>query len=336
MFFEFGYECPYSRNVTVPCRTVTITETRTKTGQTLNGSGIFNITWDTSGVFSDDDPWTSSEPVVTYTGSMTLTTAQAWVVAVESCLVRLAATDNKTTGKKVLYTTPVTANTTIRDVQGQVIVKINTNDTNNNENEGFGWTGNTPALFSRWMEGSGAQPLTVNLQWGKPVAPYGDGATGPTTDLRWCYTELEMVSNSSVLQDRKKAIDAMNAIAYQNYQGGLHRTFYECAIGGYYVSNNVSGCQNLAQELNPYLLTAISKPDRMPCPLGLVFMNYAIPPTGEEDKYKSADLIRAIINNNAAFMLNRASGNSATPSSNVQDNTNSSFSNSKNGLSPLK
>ena len=65
-------------------------------------------------------------------------------------------------------------------------------------------------------------------------------------------------------------------------------------------------------------------------------MNYAIPPTGEEDKYKSADLIRAIINNNAAFMLNRASGNSATPSSNVQDNTNSSFSNSKNGLSPLK
>lgn len=337
MFFEFGYECPYARNVTVPCRTVTITETRTKTGQTLKGNGSgSNIAWETSGVFSEDDQWTSSEPEVTYTGLMTLTTAQAWVVAVESCLARLAATDNKTTGKKVLYTTPVTANTTIRDVQGQVIVKINTNDTNNNENEGFGWSGNTPALFSRWMSGSGAQPLTVNLQWGKPVAPYGDGTTEPTTELRWCYTELEGVSNNSVLQGRKNAIDAMNALAYQNYQGGLHRTFYECAIGGYYINNNVSGCQNLAKELNPYLLTAISKPDRMPCPLGLVFMNYAIPPTGEGDTYKSADLIRAIINNNAAFMLNRASGSSATPSSNVQDNTNSSFSNSKNGLSPLK
>lgn len=106
MFFEFGYECPYARNVTVPCRTVTITETRTKTGQTLKGNGSgSNIAWETSGVFSEDDQWTSSEPEVTYTGSMTLTTAQAWGVAVESCLARLAATDNKTTGKKVLYTT---------------------------------------------------------------------------------------------------------------------------------------------------------------------------------------------------------------------------------------
>ena len=45
-----------------------------------NGSGS-NIAWETSGVFSEDDQWTSSEPEVTYTGSMTLTTAQAWGVA---------------------------------------------------------------------------------------------------------------------------------------------------------------------------------------------------------------------------------------------------------------
>ena len=58
------------------CRTVTITETRTKQAKLFKETVLdLNIAWETSGVFSEDDRWTSSEPEVTYTGSMTLTTA---------------------------------------------------------------------------------------------------------------------------------------------------------------------------------------------------------------------------------------------------------------------
>lgn len=66
--------------------------------------------------------------------------------------------------------------------------------------------------------------------------------------------------------------------------------------------------------------------------MGLVFMNYVIPPTGEEDTFKSSELIRAVINNNKAFLLHRKGEDATT--ADVKDNTNSSFSNNSNN--PLK
>lgn len=128
----------------------------------------------------------------------------------------------------------------------------------------------------------------------------------------------------------------MNNIAYSNYIEGKHRTFYESMIGGY-DSKQSEAYKYVAKTLNTHALERITNPTRNSVPLGFVFMNYAIAPkkagstTEEEDGYNSAALIRAIINNNKAFLLNRASG---TPAPNVEESTNSHFNN--NSQNPLK
>ena len=147
-----------------------------------------NVTW--NNIESTDTDWTGAQTSeqVSYNETMTIANGEAWVIAVESCLNRLAKTTNSNTDKPILFPGPVTANTTIADVQGQVVVKINTNGANN---EGDYWSGNTPALFSRWENGSAIAPLTVNLKWGSPIESTplitGDDA------LHWCYTELDNI-----------------------------------------------------------------------------------------------------------------------------------------------
>ena len=354
MFVEFGANG--TNGITANYRTGKATEmTRSKDSQSVKvyqyGNRTYNYfppsysyewsevyeldekSFNGSDVFTDDDTWTSTgvtedlEP----NGKITLGNYEAWSIAVRSCLERLSTETNTSTGKPVLYSGNLDANTTIRMVQGMVIAKVNTNDATNEYP--YLWGQNTPALFSRWIGGSAGTPLTINLQWKAPVAPYG--ATGePSTYLRWCFTEADNVSDllsDNALQKRKDAIVKMNEVAAANYAGHLHRTFYESSIGGYLNgSSSAANAQALAVEMNPFLLGRITSPTRQACPLGLVFMNYVVPPAGQEDSYRSAELIRAIINNNRAFLLNRDGGE--VPA--VQDNTNSHFSNSPGN--PLK
>ena len=63
-------------------------------------------------------------------------------------------------------------------------------------------------------------------------------------------------------------------------------------------------------------------------------MNYVIPPTGEESTYNSTALIRAIINNNKAFLLRRKGEDTPAQLSKVEDKTNSNFTNTTQN--PLK
>lgn len=343
MFFEFGYEkvSGANRTVTVPCRIVKKVRSRKKSGVTLTVSGysanVSAATWNSAaasaGVFTESDQWTTDTEEYT-ASTMTIAQDNAWCIAVESCLNRLANTHNEKTGKNVLYTDEITRNTTISQVQGTCIAKVNTNIDENYANEqtmdtgGIGWSGNTPALFSRWVAESGYDPRTINLQWGRPVTPYVNDVQGELHEgLHWCYTELENVGN---VKDRITAIDEMNGIAYSNYQGGNHRTFYATSLGGFSGSQTTDGCMALSQSLHPHVLSRLSDPSRQNVPLGLVFMNYVIPPAGQEETLKSEELIRAIINNNKAFLLHRADD----PAPAVEDNVDSHFNN--NSLSPLK
>lgn len=344
IFLELGHELGYNgvtaRNVTVPCRTVTRTQQRVRTGVTLSGAA-WNISTNTLNNALADVEWTDVNPenpfTTSYSDTYTLNSSYAWPIAVESCLNRLKNTTNITTNKPVIYHSEagITATTTIRDVQGQIIVKVNTND-DDNETVGIGWSGNTPALFSRWISGSAEKPLTINLQWGAPIAPYDAGTTDiHTAPLQWCFSELDKI-DSIALINRKAAIISMNTIASENYKNKQHNTFYETSLGGFYKTAlpSESSCLELAKELNPFALGRISNPSREAVPLGLVFMNYVIPPTGQEDTYHSSTLIRAIINNNKAFLLNRADLDTPAQQSKVEDKTNSNFTN--NTKNPLK
>lgn len=266
-------------------------------------------------------------------GTFTLSGPQAWGIAVRSCLERLNNTINNTTKKPILYSGDLTANTTIQDVQGQVIAKINTNNTENEAEYLYGTKTPTYALFSRWVAGSGEHPRTINLQWKAPVPPFIDDieANGLHEGLRWCYTELDNIGDDITI--RETAITEMNQVASENYAGGRHRTFYETCLGGYVKYDpSAENCQAVAKHMHPFVLNRLNDPTRQNVPMGLVFMNYVIPPTGEEETYKSSELIRAVINNNKAFLLHRKGEDATT--ADVKDNTNSSFSNNSNN--PLK
>ena len=351
MFLEFGHDNGgYTRGVNVPCKTVTETRTRQKTGVSLTGrrppvvsATVANVTWDIDKVFTDADAWSDwTQSSVTYDGTVSFTNEQCWSIAVESCLNRLRSKKNEATGRStVLYTGEITANTTIRDIQGYLIAKINTNndaegDSDNlgdNENTAnntmIGWSGDTPAIFSRWIEGSGDEPMTINMKWGAPVAPYST----PETALRWCFTELDNVGATA--DNRKKAIDAVNDEIAKNYANPGHNTYYEVSLGGYLNGSAIAdNYKALSKELNGYVLNKITNPTRNPVPVGFVFMNYAIPPTGEESTYNSTALIRAIINNNKAFLLRRAGEDTPAQLSKVEDKTNSNFTNTTQN--PLK
>lgn len=350
IFLEFGWDDGgLGRSVSVPMKTVTVTQKRTKTGVTLTGRGAFwTVTnWNTDGIFNDTDPWETTIETPSYSKKEVLSSKQAWCIAINSCINRLKNTVNPTTQKTIIYEPEITAETTISDVQGRVIFKVNTN---NNENEGsmttgIGWEENTPALFSRWIQDSHNDPKTINLQWGMAIAPYDQGDTGqPNSNLRWCFTEIDNISDVSSIEKRQEALKKMNTTAANNYAGGLHRTFYESMFGGFAKVPGIDKttiaqqCQYVAKEMNTFVLNRLSDPTRQNVPLGLTFMNYAIAPkkagstTEEEEGYNSAALIRAIINNNKAFLLHRRDANSTA--SNVEENTNSHFNN--NSQNPLK
>lgn len=343
MFLEIGMNSqtevgnvPYrsSKNVTT---TYTLNNVKisgyeggTNAGNSTTASGRYGA-WDLSSIdFSGATPSTKEEENNT-SGTFTLSGSEAWAIAVRSCLERLSSETNTSTGKNVLYNGDLTANTTIRDVQGQVIAKINTNDVYNEAS--WLWGSECPALFSRWINGSASDPKTINLQWKSPVSPYVGNVEGTLHEgLRWCFTEVDNIGTD--IQYRKDAIVKMNTIAASNYAGGLHRTFYESMIGGYTGGGNTASeatCQAVAKEMNTYALGRITNPTRQAVPLGLVFMNYVIAPDGNESEYNSSALIRAIINNNKAFLLNRAGGSNAPD---VEENVNSHFTN--NSQNPLK
>lgn len=262
----------------------------------------------------------------------------AWAMAVSNVLNKYS----QEAGSR-LYTKQITRNTTIDDVRGKIIVKVNTNATNDGTGDPMnesGYTANTPALFSRWMNtakdtnNNGQRVSTINLKWGAPIAPYpleaGDDA------LRWCFTEVDNIDGISSIANRKTAIDKFTDIAYTNYSNGLHRTWYELAIGGYTNQNwTATNCQDAATQLNSYLYNKLADPTRNACPLGVVLFNYALGTSTDRNAYYGQDLIRVIINNNASFRLNRKgdSGSTTTPQ-NAKDNTNSSF--NADNRNPLK
>ena len=215
--------------------------------------------------------------------------------------------------KNIIYTEKITPFTTIRNVRNKIILKINTNEGKANET---GYISNYPGLFSRWYDREGNPVLTTAMQWGAPIAP------DATSDL---YLVWSTKDNIAALANREARLKELGNISYERYAAGNHNTWYEFSTGGYLASDGVSAtnCQNVAKDLNQKMIQALTDPSRQACPYGLIMMNYAC-----SDDYYGTDLIRTIINNNAAFYLNRA-----TPAE-VGDNTNSNFQNNPNN--PLK
>ena len=148
------------------------------------------------------------------------------------------------------------------------------------------------------------------------------------SDIQYCYHQAQNTSSSTTrgeegtgiptLGMRMDAIDDIIAQSKSVYDNALHDHWFQMGIGGSINGDNPSGVSNV---LNPYLYGKIMKKmDTDPSPVGIVLMNHVTSTTKntitvDGTEYKdvtSQDLVRAIIEMNGKFYLNRVGGSITT------------------------
>ena len=228
----------------------------------------------------------------------------AWMDAIRNELAEMAADD----GTYRLYTGEITPETTIEDVAGHIIVKVNYNDDDMGNH--LSATDQIPAMFSMWgPEGENQAYRTNPMRWG---TTYGlnvnDLGSGP---LKWFYHEATSVGYNDNGGEETESVKKTNIEDMWNrsvdyYKNNSdHSMWFLNDLGGCYVNGNYSsgesqdGVSAWTQEVGPYA-TRLLQNRTVDATLGIVLINYADP----NNQY-SGNLIQTIINNNFNFQLRK-------------------------------
>ncbi len=228
-----------------------------------------------------------------------------------------------------IYTDEVTANTTIDDVKGKIILKANYNSKNMISAYG---DDTAPIMFTWWKGPYGPrinekdpnsdyyQDLNggMPMDWGKPVWYENSPAK-----LRWYYQEVTNVGSGQDATRKEKETFITNLFTksvdlYKNDKA--HKTWFMNDLGGYYsdngdIKNRGTGIEALAIDMNNLGIEQLQKRTEN-AGLGLIFMNFADKQSTSGAKYKSDMLIQTIIMNNRKFQL-RKKDSSRTPTYNA-------------------
>ena len=224
-----------------------------------------------------------------------------WMTAVEEELKEMG-----NDSQYRLYTGEITPNTTINDVKGKIIVKVNYNDTEMGNS--LDVNAGVPAMFAVWD--AYYRPEGNDLRWGT------SNSNAPAT-MKWVYQEVTTVGpgGQTILADKKNYINQMFESSIDSYQNNsAHDMWFMNDCGGSFVGNvtgdyvsgdydrdeNTVGAKDLAQEMGIYV-TNLLQSRTEDATLGIVYLNYANP----ENQY-SGNLIQTIINNNFNFQLRTA------------------------------
>ena len=244
--------------------------------------------------------------------------AEAWMEAVQNEL-----TDMAKDAQYRLYTDEITPNTTIEDVAGKIIVKVNYNDADMANT--LAQNAQLPALFSIWGYGdqsntSEGLPSTEaahrdayamnNLRW-------GTSNHNKTANMTFFYHEASSVGHNDIggeetETEKKTRMEDMweRSIRYYS-ENDAHDMWFMNDLGGYYINGGYDGSESQrgidgwTQEIGPLATKYLQNRDA-DATLGIVLLNYADP----ANDY-SGNLIQTIINNNFMFEL-RTDGSSST------------------------
>ena len=234
----------------------------------------------------------------------------AWMDAIRNELAEMAA-DEET---YKLYTGEITPTTTIDDVKGHIIIKVNYNDDDMGNH--LSATDQIPAMFSMWgPEGEDQAYRTNPMRWG---TTYGlnvnDLGSGP---LKWFYHEATSVGynnnggEETYAQKIGNIEDMWNRSVDYYKNNSDHSMWFLNDLGGCYVNGIYSsgesqdGVSAWTQEVGSYA-TRLLQNRTEDATLGIVLINYADP----SNEY-SGNLIQTIINNNFNFQL-RTKGEAAS------------------------
>ena len=229
----------------------------------------------------------------------------------------------------------ISANTIVADVCGKMIVLVNANT---HALPSSYLTG--PALIAEASLALDADPnnnivagdfttmLNSPLYWGSNSADLNyfyhqaQGTTSNSTSglLDWIIESIWGSYEHPTIKNRTDAIYSIISQSDDIYLNGSHNAWYMMGIGGYLIeldnglgdalqdrfgeeSGWVGNTTEIAEELNGYLLGLVNNKLQKvegfyPSPVGIVLMNHPL-----NDRYDGPELIRAIMNMNAAFLL---------------------------------
>lgn len=239
----------------------------------------------------------------------------------------------------------ITSSTTVNDVLGQLIIKINVD----NRLPVGSYAGDMNASFSynpiisQLPDGSDITvPLFSNLYWKGWEDSYRSTTEyNPTsTDFLWCFssanrTQVDNGTDTDIptYKQRKSALSGMIKHSKELTESGNHNVWFYFNVGGTEAASlgadtNAEDAQNFAKEMNPWLLeviklkayggtdingyltTAGTYVESDPSPLGIVMFNQC---TGTNATYFGEDIIKEIIEMNNKAKLQRY--NPAIPAS---------------------
>ena len=223
----------------------------------------------------------------------------------------------------------ITPNTTINDVLGKVVVKVNINTSDTYIKK---YNLSAPMLLSEGSMASASigytddpvvvgvfdQMNTASMYWSNDY-PTINGSIAP---MKYYYHQAQATSSAPTVDQRKAAILDILTKSYEIYNNNSHDAMFQIGIGGW-TSDNDSGKTNLSSQLNPYVYNIINSMltgegydangDGVnevftPAPVGAVLMNFATSTANS-----TPQLIKAIIDLNGKYFLNRDTTQPAWP-----------------------
>ena len=241
----------------------------------------------------------------------------AWMDAIRNELAEMAA--NEDTYR--LYTGEITPATTIDDVKGHIIIKVNYN--NDNMGNHLSESDRIPAMFAKWgVFDDVSTPFTETSAYAINSMRWGTSYNINSGGLQWFYHEATSVGHNNDGGEETYAQKIGNiedmwkrSVDYYNSNSD-HSMWFLNDLGGCYVNGSYSsgesqdGVSAWTQEVGPYA-TRLLQNRTEDATLGIVLINYANP----ENNY-SGNLIQTIINNNFSFQL-RTRGSSSSETYNA-------------------
>ena len=204
-----------------------------------------------------------------------------------------------------IYTGTIDANTTLDDVKGKIIFKVNynTDAQANHMPEDAG----VPALFSMWDGTMNTVPLR-----------YGSANPSVVAGLQWMYHEATHVgSNTEITQSGKQneVTSVLQNSVDEYVNNNAHNIWYMVDAGGTFYSGaeNTANVINLTQWLNPIVRNLLQTRSEN-ASTGLVFFNYADKQQDSGVRYGTNELIQTIIDNNFKFNLRKKGSTTNTAS----------------------
>ncbi len=234
-------------------------------------------------------------------------------------------------GATNIYAGEITANTTINDVLGKLIIKVNVD-----ANIPIGtYANNMNALFSynpfvQQIKSEGGKfdtPYFSDLYWKTWNDSYKTYYTSMPNGLTWCFssanrTQLNSGKDTNIpkYEDRQAALKKMGDESKKIYDASTHNVWFYFNAGGTETTSIDSESDSpttFASTMNSWLLNSINTKinNSEPSPLGIVMFNQC---TGDNATYHGTDIIKAIIEMNSMFYLKHAGDDSGSTESEVQ------------------